>query len=149
MFAAFERALKPTTLPEEPEPPAGLAAFYWHFARQAKGLLVALFVAGFAVAVLDSMIPAFVGRIVTLVSASKPDRLFADSWHILAAMALVLLVARPLALTAQNLVANQAIAANVSNLIRWQSHWHVARQSWAGCAWPGACGSRGTHCGRS
>jgi ATP-binding cassette subfamily B multidrug efflux pump len=46
-------------------------------------------------------------------------------------MALVLLVARPLALTAQNLIANQAIAANVGNLIRWQSHWHVVRQSWA------------------
>ena len=39
--------------------------------------------------------------------------------------------ARPLAITAQNLVANQAIAANVGNMIRWQSHWHVVRQSWA------------------
>ena len=47
----------------------------------------------------------------------------------LVGMALVLLVLRPLALTAQNLIANQAIAANVSNLIRWQSHWHVVRQS--------------------
>ena len=46
-------------------------------------------------------------------------------------MALVLLVLRPLALTAQNIMANQAIAANVSNMIRWQSHWHVVRQSWA------------------
>ena len=26
---------------------------------------------------------------------------------------------------------NQAIAANVSNRIRWQNHWHVSRQSWA------------------
>ncbi len=26
---------------------------------------------------------------------------------------------------------NQAIAANVSNRIRWQNHWHVVRQSWA------------------
>src|SRR5437879_3655802 len=46
-------------------------------------------------------------------------------------MALVLLVLRPLALTTQNIMANQAIAANVSNMIRWQSHWHVVRQSWA------------------
>ena len=45
-------------------------------------------------------------------------------------MALVLLVLRPLALTSQNIMANQAIAANVANLIRWQSHWHVVRQSW-------------------
>ncbi len=83
------------------------------------------------VALLDSMIPVFVGRIVSLLTASPPDRLFADFGHLLAGMALVLLVARPLALTAQNLIANQAIAANVGNLIRWQSHWHVVRQSWA------------------
>ena len=46
-------------------------------------------------------------------------------------MAVVLLVLRPLAMTAQNLVTNQAIAVNVANMIRWQNHWHVARQSWA------------------
>jgi ATP-binding cassette subfamily B multidrug efflux pump len=40
-------------------------------------------------------------------------------------------VLRPLALTSQNIMANQAIAANVQNLIRWQNHWHVVRQSWA------------------
>jgi ATP-binding cassette, subfamily B, multidrug efflux pump len=131
MFGVLERALKPTALPDQPEPPAGLMAFYWHFARQAKGLLAALFVAGFAVALLDSTIPVFVGRIVSLLTASRPERLFADYGHLLAGMALVLLVARPAALTAQNLVANQAIAANVGNLIRWQSHWHVVRQSWA------------------
>ena len=38
---------------------------------------------------------------------------------------------RPVAIAAQNLLANQAIAANVSNRIRWQNHWHVVRQSWA------------------
>ena len=131
MFALFERALKPTALPTLAEPPTGLGAFYWHFARQAKGLFAALFVAGFVVALLDSMIPVFVGRVVTLVTASAPERLFADSWPVLAGMAAVLLLVRPLAITTQNLITNQAIAANVGNLIRWQNHWHVARQSWA------------------
>jgi ATP-binding cassette, subfamily B, multidrug efflux pump len=131
MFGVLERVLAPTAPPDRPEPPPGLTAFYWHFARQAKGLFVALFVAGFAVALLDATIPVFIGRIVTLLTASRPERLFADYWHLLAAMALVLLVIRPAALTAQNLIANQAIAANVGNLIRWQSHWHVVRQSWA------------------
>ena len=45
-------------------------------------------------------------------------------------MALVLLIARPLAMTTQNLIANQAVSANVSNRIRWQNHWYVVRQSW-------------------
>ena len=72
MFAIFERLLKPTVSPEGPEPPAGLAAFYWHFARQAKPLFAALFVAGFCVALLDTMIPIFIGRIVTLITAARP-----------------------------------------------------------------------------
>ena len=38
MFAPFERLLKPTAVSEAPEAPPGLLAFYWHFARQAKGL---------------------------------------------------------------------------------------------------------------
>jgi ATP-binding cassette, subfamily B, multidrug efflux pump len=131
MFALFERLLPPTAMPEQPEPPAGLVGFYWHFARQAKGLFIGLFAAGFMVALLDSLIPVFMGRIVTLITATKPEMLFADFWPVLTAMALVLLVLRPLALTSQNIMANQAIAANVGNMIRWQSHWHVVRQSWA------------------
>jgi ATP-binding cassette subfamily B multidrug efflux pump len=131
MFSLFERLLKPTGIPEHPEPPPGLIGFYWHFARQAKGLFAGLFLAGLVVALLDSMIPVFIGRIVTLITANRPDELFATYWPHLLGMAGVLLVLRPLALTAQNIMANQAIAANVGNLIRWQSHWHVVRQSWA------------------
>ncbi len=131
MFRLFENALNPTEPPAQSQPPAGLIAFYWHFARQAKGLFAALFVAGFVVAVLDSAIPAFMGRIVTLVTSSQPERLWTDNWPMLLGMAAVLLVLRPLAQMAQNLVSNQAITVNLSNMIRWQNHWHVARQSWA------------------
>jgi ATP-binding cassette subfamily B multidrug efflux pump len=131
MFALFERRLKPTATPTHPEPPPGLIAFYWHYARQAKGLLAGLFAAGFAVALLDSLIPVFIGRIVTLITGSPPERLFATFWPLLLTMAVVLLVLRPAVLTLQNIVANQAIAANVGNLVRWQSHWHVVRQSWS------------------
>jgi ATP-binding cassette subfamily B multidrug efflux pump len=131
MFRLLERALKTTALPEASEPPAGLVAFYWHFARQAKGLFVGLFAAGFAVALLDVMIPVFIGKVVTLVTTSQPAELLAQSWPLLAGMAVVLLVLRPIAFTSQHLLMNQAIAANVSNRIRWQNHWHVVRQSWS------------------
>ncbi|MEA2874296.1 MAG: ATP-binding cassette, subfamily multidrug efflux pump [Hyphomicrobiales bacterium] len=131
MFALFERLLKPAVAPESPEPPPGLVAFYWHFAKQAKPLFAALFVVGFFHAVLDTMIPLFIGRVVTLVTTANPATLFAEHGTMLLGMAVVLLVLRPIAMTAQNLLANQAIAANVSNRIRWQNHWHVVRQSWA------------------
>jgi ATP-binding cassette subfamily B multidrug efflux pump len=131
MFAWFERRLNPTAMPVHPEPPPGLIAFYWHYARQAKALFAGLFAAGFAVALLDSLIPVFIGRVITLITGSRPENLFATFWPHLLAMAMVLLVLRPAAITLQNIVANQAIAANVGNLVRWQSHWHVVRQSWS------------------
>ena len=130
MFAIFERLLKPTDAPERSAPPPGFVAFFWHFARQAKSLFAALFAAGLLVALLDSTIPVFMGRIVTLITAGRPEELFSKFWPHLLGMALVLLIARPFALTTQNLIANQAISANVSNRIRWQNHWYVVRQSW-------------------
>ena len=78
-------------------PPRGLVAFYWHFARQAKGLFVALFVAGLSVALLDSLVPVFVGRIVTLVSAHPPRHADAGGVAPQLGMAVVMLVVRPTA----------------------------------------------------
>src|SRR5262247_2392776 len=131
MFHFFEKTLKPTAVPETAEPPPGLVAFYWHFARQAKPLFIGLFAVGFAVALIEVMIPVFIGKVVTMVTASKPEELLATAWPWLLGMAGVLLVLRPAASTTQLLLMNQAIAANVSNRIRWQNHWHVSRQSWA------------------
>src|SRR5262245_19802041 len=125
MFSLFERYLKPTAVPEHPEPPASLLGFLWHFARQAKGLFVALFVVEFFVALTDSAIPWFMGRIVTLVTSIPPDRFLAGTWPWLAGMALVVLIARPAVALVRHLITNQAIAAPFTVLIRWQAHFHV------------------------
>src|ERR1700751_4141799 len=131
VFRFFEGLLEPTAVPTGTTPPSGLGAFYWHYARQARHLVAALFVAGFIVAILDTTIPVFIGRVVTMVSAHAPGSLLQDNWPQLVGMALVLLVARPAALLLQNLITNQGIIPGFSNLIRWQSHWHVVRQSWS------------------
>ena len=78
------------------------------------------------------MIPIFIGRIVTLITTQPARDAVRDHWPLLLGMALrACWCCGRLAITAQNLLANQAIAANVSNRIRWQNHWHVVRQSWA------------------
>lgn len=131
MFRFFEHRVPPTLPPPAGEPPQGLTAFYWHFARQAKGLFIALFAAGLCVALLDSAVPVFIGHIVTLVSTHTPATLWTEAWPQLVGMAVVLLVLRPIAMVTQNLLTQNAIAANVTNLVRWQSHWHVVRQNWS------------------
>jgi ATP-binding cassette subfamily B multidrug efflux pump len=131
MFSLFEKVLTPTGVPERPEPPSGLIGFYWHFARQAKGLFLALFVIEFFVAIFDTAVPWFIGRVVKLITSVPAERFLAETWPWLVAMALVILVARPGIVLARYLITNQAIAGPFTNLIRWQSHWHVVRQSWA------------------
>lgn len=131
MFKFFERFLKTTEdSPGEPPPP-GLIAFYWHFVRQTRGLLIALFAVGSLVAFLDLLIPIFIGKVVELVSSHTPEEVLRDYWPLLLTMALVQIVLRPLVILSQALVTNQGLAANFQNLIRWQSHWHVVRQGWS------------------
>ena len=131
MFALFERFLKPTAAPEHPEPPDALLSFLWHFARQAKWLFAALFVVELLVALGDSSVPWFMGRVVTMVTKLPPERFLAEGWPWLVGMAVVVLIARPAVTLTRYLITNQAIAAPFTGLIRWQAHWHVVRQSWA------------------
>jgi ATP-binding cassette, subfamily B, multidrug efflux pump len=131
MFAHFERFLTPTATPERPEPPGRLTAFLWHFARQAKWLFAALFVVELFVALTDSSFPWFMGRIVNMVTKTPPDRFLVNGWPWLFGMAVVVLIVRPAVMLARYLITNQALAAPFTGLIRWQSHWHVVRQSWA------------------
>ncbi|WP_431280657.1 ABC transporter ATP-binding protein [Humitalea sp. 24SJ18S-53] len=119
-----------TPVPDGP-PPHGLIGFYWHFARQARGLFAGLFVAGLAVAALDATIPIFIGLLISLLESHAPAALWAESWPVLVGMAAVLMIGRPMAITLQNLITQQGIVPGVTSLIRWQSHWHVVRQGWA------------------
>jgi ATP-binding cassette subfamily B multidrug efflux pump len=131
MFAFFEKLLSPTAVPENPEPPGKLIAFLWHFARQAKWLFAALFVIELLMALSDSAVPWFMGRVVTMVTKTPPDQFLAKGWPWLAGMAVVVLIVRPLVTLTRFLITNQAIAAPFTGMVRWQSHWHVVRQSWA------------------
>ncbi len=136
MFRFFENLLRPTEVSPSSPPPAeagrhGLVQFYLHFIRQVRGLLVALFFAGLLVALMDVTIPVMIGRVVDLVGRVPPEVILREHWHEMLAMAAVMLVLRPAALLLRVLMTNQAINAGMTNLIRWQSHWHVVRQSWS------------------
>ena len=129
MFRYFERRIRPTLVPASPPPP-GLAAFYWHFIRQTPGLYAAMFVTGLGVALIDTAIPVFIGRLVGLMQTSDREAAFASALPGLVAMALLVLIGRPVVLLADSLIRNNAVVPGVTSLIRWQSHWHVVRQSW-------------------
>ena len=111
-------------------PPAGLAAFYWHFVRQTKGWYAAMFAASLAVAALDTVIPLFIGRLVSLMEAADRKAALQEQWPMLAGMIALVLVVRPLVVLADIAIRHMVLIPGATSLIRWQSHWHVIRQSW-------------------
>ena len=136
MFRFFENLLRPTEVAPDAAPPVlsgrqGLLSFYLHFVHQVRGLLAALFCAGLLVALLDVTIPVMIGRVVELVGHVPPEAIFRDHWHELVGMAVVMVILRPASLLLRVLITNQAIASGLMNLVRWQNHWHVVRQSWS------------------
>jgi ATP-binding cassette subfamily B multidrug efflux pump len=120
----------PPAAVERDGPPPGLLPFYLHFVRQSPRLYVAMFVFGATVALLDTVIPLFIGKLVGLMTTPDPRAAVLAQAPLLLAMAALVLIARPLAILADSMVRNNAVIPGVTTLIRWQSHWHVIRQSW-------------------
>ena len=129
MFAFFEQLVRPTDVPAK-SPPSGLLPFYWHFVSQTKGLYAALFATGLAVALIDTLIPVFIGRLVQIMEATARTAALHEATPMLVGMLALVLIGRPLAVLIDSFIRHNAVVPGVTSLIRWQSHWHVIRQSW-------------------
>src|SRR5499427_9652415 len=130
MFNTLQTLIRGTASPGPGEPPAGLLAFYWHFARQAKTWYALMFVTSLAVALIDTAIPVFIGKLVSLMEADDRRAALAAQWPLLAGMVGLVLLVRPLVILGDVALRQNAIIPGATSLIRWQSHWHVVRQSW-------------------
>ena len=110
-------------------PPPGLMAFYWHFVKQTRRWYGAMFVTSLAVALIDTVIPLFIGRLVSLMEANDRKAALADNALLLTGMVALILVVRPLVILCDVAIRQNALLPGVTSMIRWQSHWHVVRQN--------------------
>jgi ATP-binding cassette, subfamily B, multidrug efflux pump len=134
MFKRFENLVNRVDAPVETAetgPPPTLMGFYWHFVRQTKWLYICMLITGLAVALVDLLIPVFIGRMVSLMTAADRTAALAEQMPWLIGMALLILIGRPVVVLLDSLLRINAVVPGVNTLIRWQSHWHVLRQSWA------------------
>ena len=130
MFRYLQSRIRGTATTGPGAPPPGLLAFYWHFVRQTKGWYALMFVTSLAVALIDTVIPVFIGKLVSLMEAADRQAALNDQWPLLVGMVALVLIVRPLVMLADVAIRHNALIPGATSLIRWQSHWHVVRQSW-------------------
>ena len=128
MFNYLQSRIRGTASAGLGEPPAGLIGFYWHFVRQTRGWYLLMFATSLAVALIDTAIPVFIGKLVSLMEASDRQAALAEQSALLLAMVVLILLVRPLVMFADMVIRQNVLIPGATNLIRWQSHWHVVRQ---------------------
>jgi ATP-binding cassette subfamily B multidrug efflux pump len=129
MFRFFETRIDPFRDHDDSTPPATLIGYYGRFCRQVWPYVVALMAINLIVSLIEVLILRFIGALVDLLRSTSPDRVLQDHGREFAVMALLILGGRPLASFTHDLIVQQAIAPGMTNLIRWQTHRYLLRQS--------------------
>ncbi|MER8506901.1 ABC transporter ATP-binding protein [Mesorhizobium sp. M0199] len=135
IYRWFENWVYPFREPADLRPPAGVRGFLWHYVGQAKIAFFAMLVIGGIAPLVEAGLFYFVGRLVDILDQLPGER----SWHALwtaagpelVFMIAVVLVIRTIVVGLSALVDEQTITPGFYNLVRWQAHRHVSRQSYA------------------
>jgi ATP-binding cassette, subfamily B, multidrug efflux pump len=130
MLSWFERLIDPYKDASLEQPPATLSGFYWHYLRGVWWVYALIMLFGLIGSLIEVSLFAFVGKIVDLAkSAGNPASFFDEHGRTLIGMALVALIARPVAFGVHAFLINQTANANVTNMVRWRQHRYMLRHS--------------------
>ncbi len=135
VYRLFESWVDPFREPANLRPPSSVAGFIWHYVGQARTAFFVMLVIGGLSPLVEAAVFYFVGRLVDVLDAQSHVRSWsalirADGGELLF-MLLVVLVVRTLVMALAALVDEQTITPGFYNLVRWQAHRHVSRQSYA------------------
>ncbi|TDR88121.1 ABC transporter ATP-binding protein [Enterovirga rhinocerotis] len=130
MFRRLESLIDPFAPFSDSEmPPTSVARFMWHYLRPVLGWLGVLLAISVVTGIVESSLYLLVGWFVDLLARSSPETILADHGHLLLLAALLIAVVRPLLQSLDELVQNQIIVPQTTNLIRWRTHLYTLRHS--------------------
>lgn len=130
MFSYFESIIDPFKPGSAERPPGdSVVRFILYFAAQAPYVFLALLMFGGLQAWIEITLFGFIGTMVDMLDGTSVDTVFADHWPTLAWMAVFVGLIRVVIIAMGTLLIEQTIGPSVFNLIRWQSHKNVVRQS--------------------
>jgi ATP-binding cassette subfamily B multidrug efflux pump len=130
VISYFDHLYSPTALAENRQPPMGLTPFVRYFIGQFRAAFVIRIVLVAIGSVADALMPVFVGLVVGMLATTNPGDIFTTHGQTFLWMIVVVVLVRPLTFLLDTLIRNHGIVPNLVDLVRWQSHWHVIRQSW-------------------
>ncbi|QQR35615.1 ABC transporter ATP-binding protein [Devosia oryziradicis] len=126
----FDHLYSPTALADIRQPPMGLRPFVSYFIGQFRVAFAIRIVLVAIGSVADALMPVFVGLVVGMLATTNPGDMFTQHGQTFLWMIVVVVLVRPLTFLLDTLIRNHGIVPNLVDLVRWQSHWHVIRQSW-------------------
>ena len=129
MFRTFENLIDVFRPHDLSQPPDTLFAFYGRYCRQVWPFLLALMINGLFISAVELSILNFGGVIVDMLQRTTPANVWRDDGLIFLGMMLLIGVVRPLLQLSHDLLVQQGIAPGMTNMIRWQTHRYVLRQS--------------------
>ena len=129
MFRFFEHRIAPFPEARPEAPPKAFRAFVWYYVRDALPWLILMSVFTAIIAVGEVALFGFLGGIVDWLSSAEREGFLEREGARLTLMALVLLVALPLATMLQALIVYQGLMGNVPMSARWRMHRQMLGQS--------------------
>jgi ATP-binding cassette, subfamily B, multidrug efflux pump len=129
LLRRLEKLIDPFRPLPDTQPPANVWRFYAHFLREVRGVFALLLLVGLLGALIEVALFDFLGRIVDMIQATPGAEFFGRHRSELLWMAFVALIARPVIFGLHDVLVHQVINPNLSNLIRWQNHRYVLKQS--------------------
>ena len=130
-FGPFERLIDPFRPMPDADMPSSLGAFILHFLRQARWPFVAFLVLSGLVSLTETSLFWLVGVVIDALAEGDPADIWRDHAWLIAGMVVLLVVVRPLVWAGSALVNEQALVPGFFQLVRWQTHRRVLRQSYS------------------
>ena len=129
MFSWFEDRLNPFPNEEPTQPPQGLVAFCWHYAKPAGPWLFLMSAITALISIGEVYLFGFLGNIVDWLAASEQGGFLEREGSKLIWMGAVLLIGLPTIVLLQSLLVHQTLLGNFPMIARWQMHRYLLRQS--------------------
>jgi len=129
MFRKFENLVDPFVARKRDTPPADLWAYIRSQLAPFRKWLPWMALTGFLVAIMESGLVFYSGRLIDLMTEAGPSAFWAEHNVEVLIVALFILFLRPLFITFNHLFLEQTLASNMQEQARWRAHRHMLGQS--------------------